>query len=145
MKIRRGLLAQMAASGKSFISGTVTAPAAIGTCTIDFGRTSNNYLFIIEATTASQETILDCGEAADKAYAWYGAYPTPGVGALSTPINYTVAWRVKPSTSVLTNSITSVPILANDSISIASRAITSSNPNNMYYGLSYNYTIVFLD
>lgn len=145
MMLRRGLLAQMAAKGKDFISGTFTAPDS-GSAEIQFGRISNNYLFVIDATDSAASTIMNSGLSDQKGFHWFGAYPQPAIGSQTWGSNYTSCLRVVPSTGVLSISNTSVPGLYNDRISIRSRDITSSSyPNNVYAGLSYNYTVVFLD
>ena len=140
MSLRRGLLAQMA-SGKQFISGTVTATGT--SCTISFGKSYSNYLFLVEMTADSKSELMDSGRTNVISFAWFGIHPERKINNIENGAKQT-AVRIKPATSEMSNSI-SGGTMTDSSISFNVADLSATSPTSMRTGYSYNYTIVSLD
>lgn len=142
MEIRRRLIRQMASSGKNFISGTFTTNNETP-WRIPFGKTFNNYMYMIEMTDESKTELSNSGQTSAKMYACCGIYPAPVFGNNSLE-KQIISYRVNPSNSELSTSASSIVTCSNNQIEINNNTI-GSGANVLYKGYTYKYIIVSLD
>lgn len=139
MSLRRGLMMGMA-SGAEYVKGSFTVPESVSNYTIDFGKTFNKYLFLIEADEDSKTAILNSDVDANKTYAMIGIFPTPLISSYTFPSNAST-FRINPSTKLLTSGSPNVTATST-SLQITCSSLTGSSANVLYRGLTYNYYVV---
>lgn len=140
MTIRKMVMAQMA-SGKQFVTGTVTATGT--TCTISFGKSFSSYLFVVEMTDASKTELMNSGSANVSPFAWFGLYPKREINNSQNDIRWALA-RIRPSTGEMSSNVAEGR-MTDSTITFSVTDISVSSPGSMRTGYSYNYTIVSLD
>lgn len=144
MMLRRGLLGFMA-SGAEFVKGSFTVPDSATTYTINFGKTFNRYLFLIEMDETSKTALANTGIDGNKLYALTGICPIPSANS-STPARIYIIQRLNPSTGTASSTsgsgfiYTSTPPNSTQ-ITLTCADITSTT-SNAYRGYTYNYYIV---
>ena len=144
MKLRRMVMAQMA-RGKDFITGTFTCPDSDTSFTIEFGKTFNNYLFLIEMTDAQKTALVNSGSSASLSIAFTGVYAKRSINNVNVAGN-TLCHRYKASDGTQTSSSTSNLTCGTTSIKNNVRQTSASNPHiNFIRGYSYNFIVVSLD
>lgn len=137
-------MAQMALSGKDYVSGTFTAPDADTTYKIEFGKTFNHYLYFIEMTDESKADFVASSDTHVRTYAWMGVYPKPVLN--NAEYGYgSYTFRYKPSTQEKSGSVTSAYTVASSYITNNVRALNADATNYFIRGYSYKYTVVSLD
>ena len=142
MEIRRAMMGVIAgmASGANFVKGTITVPNDSSYVNLNFGKSFSKYLFFIEATDESKQTMLNTGINGNRTYAMIGCYPDVTIGEITESYNVFVS-RINPSTSAKSTTYTSFT-QSESSIGISAVDIYSGGANEMYKGYSYNYFIV---
>lgn len=144
MQIRRMVTAQMGA-GKSFVKGTFTCPDSDTTQVIDFGKTFNSYLFVVEMTEESKSALVASGTTSTISIGFVGVYPKRTINGVTIFANM-VGQRYIASSDTQTSGSTSALTCANGSITGNVRGLTATNPQNyLIRGYSYNYIVVSLD
>lgn len=127
--------------GASAITGTFTAPSTGSSYTLEFGAVLSGYLFKIEMDDASKTSLMASGQTAARAYAFIGGYPASPINN-TTPTNNYMGYRVNPSTSETSVSVTSGFSDGRTASSLKfGIGAFSSGAMNLYYGMTYKYTI----
>ena len=143
MEIRRMVMAQMA--GKDFVTGTFTCPNEDTQIQIDFGKTFNHYLFILEMTDASKEALVESAASGTASIAFIGVYPKRTINNVTINSNE-VSERYIASSNTQTSGATNVIACASTYLKANVRAITEATLQSyLIRGYSYNYTVVSLD
>lgn len=134
------------AKGAEVINGSFTVPAN-GTYnyTIEFGKSFNKYIYIIEMTEESKLQLMQTGIDANKGYARLGIYTPFSINGLSSPNTMHLSSRYNPSAETAMSTVATANGIDSSSITIANGPVTSNSANILYNGYSYNYTIVSLD
>lgn len=143
MSIRRGLLSQMASSGKDYISGTITIPTSGSSYTLNFGKSFSSYLFLLEMTDDSKASVLSSGATVARGYAFIGCYPRRSIN--NTPSESIIVDRYNPSSSASSYGALTGNQLSESSITLGMVGMTESGWDSLIKGCSYNYTIVSLE
>ena len=144
MEIRRnmmGVIAQMA-KGANFIKGTFTAPSGASSYTLNFGKTFNKYIYLVEMTEESKTALVNSGITAIRAFAWVGIWPNVSINNVAYASNSLYA-RYNPSTNETSGGVMSASSYSNSSITFAVSNLTSIT--TLFEGYSYNYYIVEVD
>ena len=137
--------AKGAGSGADYISGTFTVVDDATSYTIDFGKTFDRYLFLVEMDDASKTVLVATGIDGNKLYALSGIYPIPSINN-TTPNAVYAFQRINPSTEAV--STTSGSGFINTSTPPSSTQITlncadvTAATSNAYRGYTYHYYVV---
>ena len=132
-------------TGKDFVSGSFTCPDEDTTQTINFGKTFNNYLFIIEMTDESKSALVASGTTSTISIGFVGVYPKRTINGKTVASNE-VSERYVASSNSTTSGSTSYITCSSTGLSANVRALIDATPqNNLIRGYSYNYTVVSLD
>lgn len=112
---------------------------------IQFPKTINRYLYYIEMDEDSKEALMQSGINGNRSYACFGIYPMIDIEDVAQP-SVTSAFRVNPSTKVPGTVSTGdyVKNMSNTGFEMA-KGNYNSGVYYVYYGSTYNYTIVSLD
>lgn len=136
-------MAQMA-NGANFVKGTFTVPNNINSYTIDFGKTINQYLFVVEMTDESKKTLMeDTSDTNPRCFIFYGLYPKPSINNMVVSYINTY-YRIVPSTGgTVSATLNEGPVTSFNETSIVMRATEKSGNRAafIYKGYSYNYYI----
>ena len=127
-------------TGAQFVKGSFTVQSSGNTQTLNFGKTFDKYLIIIEAASESKQTIMDSGLTSARSFAFLGKYPGFQIGE-STNANQGMLCRVVPSTNVITDVFVTTWTFTQSSVTFPTIGLESGQ-NYLYYGLTYNYYIV---
>lgn len=145
MDLRRRLMMQMVTRGAEFVTGSFTVPADYtGTFTLDYGKTFESYLLLIELTDTSKTALSSSGSSNASTFCYLGLYPAREVNnsIYSTSI---FVLTYKPSTESFSNSSAGVSLLTGSSFSATVKDVSESASMRLLKGYSYNYTIISLD
>lgn len=129
-------MAQMA-SGADFAKGTFKVPNS-GTYTLNFGKTFNKYLYIVEMTDDSKTDLINTGVNASRSFAVIGVYPSMKID--NTDGYSDLVSRINPSTKALSENHMGNVVHTTSSIQFPVGSTASAN--YLYYEYSYNYYIV---
>ena len=142
MELRRGIMLAMV-SGKEFVSGTFTTGQS-STYTLNFGKSFNRYMYLIEMTDSSKTNLENSGQTSAKMYACCGIYPSPAFNDdVPFGANVMISYRIIPSTSQQ-NTSASTASMDNSSITMTNNNF-SNGANVFYKGESYKYIVISLD
>ena len=141
MELRRGLMAQMAASGANFVNGTFTVPGNASSYTLDFGKSFSKYLYFVEMTDASKTSLIGTGINALKAFGYVGIYPNLSINGGSYTPNSMYA-RYNPSSNVISGSSLSASSYSESSITFPVAAVDGTSITTLYRNYAYNYFVV---
>lgn len=144
MALRRGLMMAMA-GGAQFVKGTFTVPDSGSSYTLNFGKTFESYLFLIEMDSASKTMLVNSGEDGNRIYAQYGMYPMRSINNETPSVMYAIN-RINPSTQAVSSYYGNGAVSANtpaDSTKITfNSAAVTAGISYLYRGYTYNYYIV---
>ena len=145
MELRRMVMAQMA-KGKDFITGTFTCPDADTTFTLNFGKTFNHYLFVIELSDDSKTALKNTGKSSQFSIGFVGIYPKMSINNVDVNANQ-LGQRYTPSTNATSSGSTSVLTTTNTSITGSVRGLDYSGTTTsiLIRGYTYKYTVISLD
>lgn len=142
MSLRRGLMMAMA-GGAQFVKGTFTVPNdSSNYYTLEFGKTFQSYLFLIEMDDASKTALLATGINGNRIYAEQGIFPMPLINN-TTPSNMYVFERINPSTQAVSATYGSggINTVSQTSIKFSCNIVTADQ-SYLYRGYTYSYYIV---
>lgn len=145
MEIRRRLMMGML-KGAEVIKGSFTVPAnGVNNYKIEFGKSFDKYIYIIEMTEESKLQLMQTGINANKGYARLGIYQPFSIDSISPSKTTHLSFRCNPSEGTVMATTATANGIDSSSIAIAMGAVTTNSTNILYNGYSYNYTIVSLD
>lgn len=137
-------MAQMAASGKAFISGMFTVPNDATTYKLEFGRSFGKYLYFIELADESKTALINSGSSKSKAVAYTGVYPKPAING--GVINYcSTVSRYTPSDGSSTGSSTNAYTVADSYISNNVKDVDVDGNYQFIEGYTYKYFVVSME
>ena len=133
------------ATGKDFVSGTITCPNEDTQIQIDFGKTFNHYLFILEMTDDSKSALVASQTSGTASIAFIGVYPKRTINSVTVNSNM-ISERYIASSNTQTSGGTNVISCSSTYLKANVRAITEATLQSyLIRGYSYNYTVVSLD
>ena len=136
------VLAAMA-KGAEVIKGTFTVPDGGVNYTLNFGKSFNSYLFLIELDGDGKTAVINSGSTYARAFAYIGAYPRKSIN--NTEAESILVDRYNPSSSEASYGALTGTQLSVNSITLNTIGITGSGATSLVKGLTYNYTIISLD
>ena len=129
------------ANAKSVIRGQFTVPLDTGNkYTLQIGKTLSQYMFFVEATDESKQQLMELTINNAKMIGAMGCYPARAVNNVSLSPNYSMFFRVNPTTGVLDATNNQTISYYDSYIEIYARSI-DSGAVQVYKGLTYNYVI----
>ena len=132
------------AKGLDYVEGTFTVPSDASVFTLQYGKTYNSYVLLIEMTDETKATFINSGTSNAGAVLFLGRYPELAVGNSS----YDAIVRVfafVPSSNSFQNSSVLITALTGSSIELSTRDIDGTGTVRLIRGLSYKYTVISLD
>ena len=141
MEIRRSMMGVIAgmASGANFVKGSFTVPNSGASYSVDFGKSFDRYIFLIEADEDARETIIDSGLDASKAFAVIGTHPVLNINNVDVNFGEALA-RINPATSAVAMGSAKWGTTSSR-INVGIAPLTGSTPSALYHGLTYNYYV----
>lgn len=127
-----------------YVAGTFTVGDNEVSHTISFGKSFDSYLFIVELTDESKTTVMNSGINANKAFAFIGIYPNVQVGNEEVS-GSTFVFRVNPSSGSAASTYISGFERTASTLKQYCSALSESNQNMYYKGLTYKYAALSLD
>lgn len=135
----------MATKGAEFVTGSFTVPADYtGTFILDYGKTFESYLLLIELTDTSKTALASSGSLNASAFCYLGIYPAREVNNSIYSASILVS-TYKPSTESFSNTTLGASLLTGSSFSVLVKDASGSATSRLVKGYSYNYTIISLD
>ena len=128
-------------NGIDYEVGSFTVPDTETQFTLNFHKTFNSYVFMIEPTNESKTTIVNSGGTYAKGYCYLGVYPERSINNIAYSPNIYVM-RYIPSTGVQSNgTVSGGPNFTNSSMTFGLANLTDSGWGSLVRGLTYNYYI----
>lgn len=130
------------AENNNFITGTFT-PQSTGTYTINFGKSLNRYLFLIEMNEASRTALSEAGISNWKVYGMLGISHWDSIGQVDYTANTVGAVRYNGGQGEINFRTQNIVSIASDSIGISTVEFNSSNSSGgLFVGKTYDYMII---
>ena len=127
---------------KDYVSGTFTVPSGATSYTLEFGKTLEKYIFLIELTDSSKSTLVASGVDIQHKFVLFGAAPNPQVN--SKGANMKFARNYNPSSGLFTTAMLGGGLTTNTTSIVTSVRTINENDatKNLIAGYTYNYMVV---
>ena len=128
----------------SAITGTVTPTTNNANVVINFGRTIERYMFLIEMTDSSLQALADSGIVGNRAYAFNGLYKHKKIANVE-PSLIAMYVRYNPDTGAASSAQTAISNTDNTQLSIKSYNLDTASSTTLIVGYTYTYIIIPLE
>jgi hypothetical protein len=126
----------------NFITGSIT-PQATGTTTINFGKSLDRYLFLLEMNAASRTALSEAGISNWKVYGMLGISHWDSIGQVDYTAKTVGAARYNGGSSEINFRTQNILSISSNSIGIDTVEFNSSNSSGgLFVGKTYDYMII---